>query len=311
VAALGDGLEARLAGWRRNVGGPVSLDLARQDESQRAAASTGLAVLSWNVWMGRGRLLEVAGRLRSGDLGLPADLAPVLLVQEAFRQDDSVPERSNGFAARELVTRLRPRQDVVEVARRLEWNLRYVPSMRNGAERSDRGNAILTPLPLGEGDGVELPFALQRRVAVGATATVGGRPLRLVSVHLDPRGPVGYKWLGAAARGAQMAHLLAGLEDSTVILGADLNLGRGRAERAWRLLVEHGFEHGVPAVTPAWRHTYHSLPRLVIDYLLVRNRAGAARSAVVRRVDEDPRDRGPNVFGSDHHPLLARIDLAP
>jgi endonuclease/exonuclease/phosphatase (EEP) superfamily protein YafD len=31
----------------------------------------------------------------------------------------------------------------------------------------------------------------------------------------------------------------------------------------------------------------------------------------VRRVDEDPRDRGPDVFGSDHHPLLARIDIAP
>jgi endonuclease/exonuclease/phosphatase family metal-dependent hydrolase len=62
---------------------------------------------------------------------------------------------------------------------------------------------------------------------------------------------------------------------------------------------------------PTWRHTYHSLPRLVIDYILVRDRAGVVRSARVRRVDEDPSDRGPNVFGSDHHPLLARIDLLP
>ena len=310
VGALGEGLEARLAGWRRNVGEPVSLDLASAEEARRAAAATRLAVVSWNVWMGRGQLLELVERLRTGALGVTGSATPVLLIQEAFRQDHTIPARSNGFAARELVTRLRPRQDVVEVARSLGWNLRYVPSMRNGPERSDRGNAILTPLPLGPARAIELPFALQRRVAVGASLTVAGHDVRLLSAHLDPRGPVGYKWLGAAARGHQMEHMLADLEDPTVVLGADLNLGRGRAERAWRLLAEHGFEHGVPPVLPSWRHTYHSLPRLVIDYLLVRNRAGAIRSSVVRRVDEDPADRGPNVFGSDHHPLLSLIELA-
>jgi endonuclease/exonuclease/phosphatase family metal-dependent hydrolase len=260
--------------------------------------------------MGRGRILELVDRLGAGTLGVPGDLPPVLLIQEAFRQDDTIPARSNGFAARELVTRVRPRQDIVDVARRLRWNLRYVPSMRNGGERSDRGNAILTPLPLGAAQEIELPFALQRRVAVGATTTIAGLEVRLLSAHLDPRGPVGYKWLGAAARGHQMDHLLADLEDPTVVLGADLNLGRGRAERAWRLLVEHGFEHGIPPVLPTWRHTYHSLPRLVIDYLLVRNFAGAIRSVLVRRVDEDPADRGPTVFGSDHHPLLALVEPA-
>jgi endonuclease/exonuclease/phosphatase family metal-dependent hydrolase len=292
------------------VGEPVSLDPGSADESRRAAAATRLAVVSWNVWMGRGRLLELVERIRSGSFGVPGDLTPVLLLQEAFRQDDTVPARSNGFAARELVTRLRPIQDVVEVAGALGWSLRYVPSMRNGPARSDRGNAILTPLQLGPADGIELPFALQRRVAVAATVTVGGHAIRLLSAHLDPRGPVGYKWLGAAARGRQMEHLLAGLEDPTVVLGADLNLGRGRGERAWRLLVEQGFAHGIPPVLPSWRHTYHSLPRLVIDYLLVRNRAGAIRSSAVRRLDEDPADRGPTVFGSDHHPLLALIELA-
>jgi endonuclease/exonuclease/phosphatase family metal-dependent hydrolase len=310
VAAHGDGLEARLAGWRQNVGDPVTLDLASAETSRRAAEAGRLAIASWNVWMGRGRVLELVDRLRAGALGIPGDLTPVLLLQEAFRQDDTVPARSNGFAARELVTRLRPRQDVVEVARRLKWNLRYVPSMRNGPKRSDRGNAILTPLPLGEAQEVELPFALQRRVAVGAMTTIAGHTVRLLSAHLDPRGPIGYKWLGAAARGRQVEHLLAGLEDPTVVLGADLNLGRGRAERAWRLLVEHDFVHGVPPALPSWRHTYHALPRLVIDYLLVRNRADAIRSLVVRRVDEDPADRGPNVLGSDHHPLLAVVELA-
>jgi len=67
----------------------------------------------------------------------------------------------------------------------------------------------------------------------------------------------------------------------------------------------------VPPVLPSWRHTFHALPRLVLDYLLVRDRAGAVARADVERLDEDPSDRGPTVFGSDHHPLLARMALRP
>jgi hypothetical protein len=35
------------------------------------------------------------------------------------------------------------------------------------------------------------------------------------------------------------------------------------------------------------------------------------RRARIERLDQDPADRGPVVFGSDHHPLLARIDFNP
>jgi endonuclease/exonuclease/phosphatase family metal-dependent hydrolase len=77
------------------------------------------------------------------------------------------------------------------------------------------------------------------------------------------------------------------------------------------LLAESGFTFEVPASTPAWRHTFHALPRLVLDYVLVRNDRGVVRQARVRRLDEHPLDRGARVFGSDHHPLLARIDLQP
>ena len=114
----------------------------------------------------------------------------------------------------------------------------------------------------------------------------------------------------AAGRAVQVRHLLTALDEDTVVLGADLNLGRGRAEPAWRSLQEAGFRFGVPPRLPAWRHTYHALPRLVIDYILIRDRAGAVPAARIHRLDEDPADRGPTVFGSDHHPLLARIDLA-
>jgi hypothetical protein len=33
------------------------------------------------------------------------------------------------------------------------------------------------------------------------------------------------------------------------------------------------------------------------------------RHATVERLDEHPQDRGPTVFGSDHHPLVARLEL--
>jgi len=301
--------DQRLANWRANVGGSVALE---PPAVSLASGHLSLLVLSWNVWVGRGRLIELVGRLRDGAFtGLGADpaLPLVILLQEAFRTDASVPERSNGWAPREVVTRVRPREDVVEAARRLGLHLRYAPSMRNGAERTDRGNAILSTLPLGDAAAVELPFEYQRRAAVVATLDLGPRPIRLASAHLDPRGPVGHKWLGAAGRAVQMRHLLEALSDDTVVLGADLNLGRGRAEPAWRSLQEAGFRFGVPPVLPGWRHTYHALPRLVLDYIMVRDRRGVVAAARVHRLDEDAADRGPTVFGSDHHPLLARIDL--
>jgi endonuclease/exonuclease/phosphatase family metal-dependent hydrolase len=131
----------------------------------------------------------------------------------------------------------------------------------------------------------------------------------MVSAHLDPRGPPGHRWLGAAGRAVQAQHLLTSLRHDTVVLGADLNLGRGRYERAWRVLRDAGFSSGIPAAFPTWRHTFHGMPRLVLDYLLLRDAAGVVKHARVHRLDEHPRDRGPLVFGSDHHPLLARVDL--
>jgi endonuclease/exonuclease/phosphatase family metal-dependent hydrolase len=271
-----------------------------------------LAILSWNVWIGRGRLGELITKVRDGafaSLEIEPDLPLVVLVQEALRSDESVPTRSNGLAAREALSVASAREDIVEVARRFGLHLRYVPSMRNAGGRSDRGNAILSTLPLSDARGIELPLILQRRVALTASVAAGAHRLSLISAHLEPRGPVGYKWLGAAGRAQQVRHLLDRLEDDSMILGADLNLGRGRAEPTWRSLTEAGFAFGIPGGLPAWRHTYHALPRLVLDYILVRDRVGVFARVQVHRLDEHPADRGTTVFGSDHHPLLARVEL--
>jgi endonuclease/exonuclease/phosphatase family metal-dependent hydrolase len=304
--------ELRLERWRRNVGSPVVLDLAGPEQQSDQTEQHSLVVLSWNVWIGRGRLREVVGRIRNGDLahhGADPAAPLVILLQEAYRSDASIPPEPDGAAGRLLVAGMGLQEDVTEAAAALGLNLRYAPSMRNGGFQSDRGNAVLSTLPLEEARAIELPLVLQRRVAVSATVEVGGRRIRLVSAHLDPRGPPGHRWLGSAGRALQAQHLLGSVKDDTVVLGADLNLGRGRYERAWRLLGQAGFTFGVPPAAPTWRHTFHAIPRLVLDYLLVRDRSGMIREARVHRLDEHPRDRGPRVFGSDHHPLIARIEL--
>jgi endonuclease/exonuclease/phosphatase family metal-dependent hydrolase len=303
------GLEGRdrLEAWRANVGEPVALDAA-----PRAGIGDvrGIGLISWNCWIGRGRIGEVVQRVRA-----TTDSPLVICLQEAYRADASVPERRGGRAARRAAGGFSPlareRADIVETAAALGLNLRYVPSMRNGSEPTDRGNAILSDLPLGDALAFELPMVLQRRVPVVVTLPLSGGPLHVAAAHLDPRGPPGYAWLGVAGRAAQTEYLLQQLPGDLVVLAADLNLGRGRRERSWRLLHEAGFATGIPPATPSWRHTFHALPRLVLDYVLVRDRLGRLTRAVVERLDEDPRDRGPTVFGSDHHPLFARVDLHP
>jgi endonuclease/exonuclease/phosphatase family metal-dependent hydrolase len=300
------GLEGRdrLAAWRSNVGEPVALDLA-PPAAARAVAS--LAILSWNLWIGRGRLTEVVGRVRE-----MTDAPLVVLAQEAFRADHSVPHRSVARrAAGGFPPRVVPRADIAELAATLRLNLRYVPSMRNGTGASDRGNAILSDLPLAQVRGFELPFVLQRRVPLVASLSTADGTIQIVNAHLDPRGPAGARVVGGEGRARQTRYLLDRLADTLTVLGADLNVSRGKRERAWRLLHHAGFTTGVPAVRQPWRHTFHALPRLVLDYLLLRDEAGRVAAASVERLDEHPRDRGATVFGSDHHPLLARIELGP
>ena len=288
-------------------------------QPRRDALPPRLVILSWNVWVGRGRLTDVVGRLRDGayePLGAPAAAPLAVLVQEAFRADPSVPAVSNAWGPRDRPRDFRPEEDIVQVARALRLDLRYAPSMRNGSHRSDRGNAILSTWPLEDATAFELPFMSQRRVVVGATlrGPAPGTRLRVYSGHLDPWGAVGRDWLGLAGRREQARELLQRIQaetdrDSPVVLGADLNLSRGRREPAYRLLLAAGFTCGVPHRNPGWRHTYHMVPRLSIDYLLFRAGGDTIASAAVHRLNEHPRDAGPFVFGSDHHPLLAVVEI--
>ena len=268
-----------------------------------------MLVLAWNVWIGRGRLDQLVTRLRA-EHALPL----VVLVQEAYRSDETIPRHATAYAASDFSQRSFPELDVAALARQLGMYLRYVPSMRNGAHRSDRGNAILSTVPLEATHAWELPFSYQRRVAIAASVNLAsGRALRICSAHLDPRGGSARDLLGVLGRGAQAQAVLDQLEadGSPVLLGADLNLARGRRERAYRVFADAGYRHGVPERAPAWAHTYHRMPRLLLDWMLVRDPRGNIAGLEIERVDEEPSDRGPYVFGSDHHPLLARLTFSP
>lgn len=300
-----------LLGWRANVGDHVALDLA--DPDQRPGRM--LVVLSWNAWIGRGDIARVVARVRDGEYaeaGFPGDAPFVALIQEAYRSGDSIPAQSNGFMARDFSRRGEHEHEIVAVARELALNLRYAPSMRNGVARSDRGNAILASLPLHDAIATELPFSMQRRVVVSASVLIGAARLRLHSAHFDPRGRGARDLFGFAGRLRQAHELIRMLHagpNGPHLLGADLNLARQRAEPAFRALREAGFATGVPPQPISWRHTYHRLPRLLLDWILLAAPRGIARFEV-RRIDEDSRDAGPYVFGSDHHPLLARLEFS-
>ncbi len=309
-----EGTDLPLAGWRHNVGEPLSLDLAGEDSGLQRS----LVVLSWNVWIGRGDIVRVITRIRQGEYaeqGIPGDLPFVALLQEAYRAGDTVPPESNSFHARDFSLRAIHREhEIRAIAGALELNLRYAPSMRNGVHQSDRGNAVLSDLPLVGAFAQELPFVLQRRVAVGATVRLGERLVHLHSAHLDPRGGTARDLFGIVGREQQASALLAEMQSDAAairVLGADLNLVRQRREPAFRALMEAGFVTGIPDPSLRWTHTFHRSPRLILDWLMVRDRTEAVAGMQAIRLDENPQDRGPYVFGSDHHPLLCRIDFHP
>ena len=270
----------RLEDWCGAVGPPAGVAgqaLPRDDGRP-------LLLVSWNMAVGVGRLdhlLSYVRRVHQRDT--PAHL--VLLLQEAFRADD-VPATCAGEArrARRLGTDRPDRRDILAMARALGLNAVYVPSMRNGrdcleAPLEDRGNAILSTLPLEDVAAIELPLARQRRVAVAATIHHRGRRLTVVSAHFDA--------LRRHRRQAQALGLARELLawEGAVIVGGDFNAGP--ADRGLGALARHFPEVDcAPGATHAsgWRPDRifaRDLPSIVPC------RIGAERA------------------GSDHHPLVA------
>jgi endonuclease/exonuclease/phosphatase family metal-dependent hydrolase len=283
---------------------------ALNTEALALSGAHDLTVISWNGNVDGGDLAGLVTALREGRLtdGRPVGDFVVLL-QEAFRAGPSVPRELEAQA--EAASRIdeHPKtgsHDIVAAARALGLSLYYVPSMRNGRDpvdglAEDRGNAILSTLPLADFTAMELPFERQRRVAISATVRLpradgASWKFRLASAHLDATASVKRLRLFASGVRARQARQLASAldDDVSTILGADLNTwAGGAAESAYRLLTS-AFPQ---TLAPAWRAT--SDAGFLLDYVLLR--LPDVWRAETRRLESR--------FGSDHHPLIAELSM--
>lgn len=269
-----------------------------------AASGVGVddvAIVTWNVHAGAGDLTALVAAVRAGFAGLPPRRHIVLILQEANRAGTLVPARipAGVRVPRAVRTAGATRGDVVASARALSMHLVYIPSMRNGRHGpsgpEDRGNAILSTLPLSDVAAIELPVSRDRRVSVAATVSgedAGGRwRLRLVSVHLDTVGTWRNLYVFSShLRARQAGRLIDVVRDvDAVVIGADMNSwSEGPAEAAVAL-----FRRAFPDTpAPRWQPTFQAMWRL--DYLFFR--VPKPWRVAVRRLDSP--------FGSDHHPVV-------
>lgn len=268
-----------------------------------AAPTSRLVLISWNVHVGGGDVAALVRDLRSGRLTAGDPLPFVLLLQEAFRARDDVPEIRDEQAVPPRINARPPsgrRVSMPDLAKQLGVHALYVPSMRNGRaggdEREDRGCAILSTLALNDLHAIELPFERQRRVALAARIAdvAGDDDLWVVNVHLENRTGPRRVWLEAPLARERQARALVKkfLPDGPAVLGGDLNTWASN-EPTIELLKEI-FD------TPVGDDRRTTLPGVGrIDYLLARLPRGWAMTT--QRLDSQ--------YGSDHYPVLGILTL--
>jgi endonuclease/exonuclease/phosphatase family metal-dependent hydrolase len=284
----------RLDSWCAGVGDAAIHQLATTTPAGPMGIED-ITFVSWNVHVGSGDIRTFVRDLREGRHtdGRKVERY-VLMLQEVVRTD-GVPAFAEGAsgASRIAAHGAAGSTDIVQTARELDLWLIYVPSMRNGESasqpREDRGNAILSTLPLSDPVAVELPGERQRRVAILAKVA----SISVGAVHLDAlggRGRLAVFWT-PWMRHVQLRSMQSQLPEGPLVLGADLNTWHGRDELAVRFLNRLA------------RDTDVSINRVglgirVLDYLFFR--AGGNRRAHYRQIE--------NRYGSDHRPLVGWVE---
>ena len=272
-----------------------------------------VAVVAWNLHVGGGDLRRLVDDVRSGALTGGRRVEHfVLLLQEAFREDDTVPAFDPGLPQGGGVFSAPPggeRRDVIAQAEELGLAVFYAPSMRNGEGRGDdspedRGNAILSTLPLDDPLAIELPVARQRRVAVAARVRAGpdtDHRFLAVSVHLE-NDAAGFA-RDEQARLDQTIALLQGIPDDDIaVAGGDFNTWARGPEEALVDAMRRDFPD-TPPFPPG--HTYvraYGLVRRQLDYLFFR---------FPERVADLSITRVPDPYASDHFPMVGWVVLPP
>ncbi len=306
-----EGRDIELASrWCATVGPPV-LRLAPDGDFADWTAILDLHVLSWNMHVGAGDLYalledEVGLDCRVGGRPAPPPATPfVVLVQEAWRHSEAMPGAVDRSVVPWTVDPDRSASgghDVVSIAERCGLALVYVPSARNGPDtgerpKEDKGNAILSSLPLSAPIALDLPFEAGRKVAVAASVRApGGERLRVVSVHLDVASTlVRTLTSGNQTRARQAAGLIDGLRkaerdgplNAITVVGGDFNTWVANESALKRM--REAFPHSPEwDGLPTWRP--FSFP---VDHMFFRR--GPFENVTVtqyRRLDRH--------YGSDH-----------
>jgi len=292
--------------WCAAVGPPLIETAPESDE-----AIDSLVVVTWNTHVGGGSLGYFIRQLRTGVLtaGRPVNHF-VILLQETFRTGYEVPAKlpEGGLYADEIfpARELGVRRDVRRVAREEGLHAFYAPSMRNGVDKDppeDRGNAILSTLPLVDYTVWELPLRYQRRVSIGAVVageTTDGRPWRLslVNVHLANRsGMRSLVHSFTRVRTHQTEFVLDNLPfTGAAVLGGDLNTWLGEREEPAVRMIQQSFTEPKSAPSHGTLKFGAVLERQT-DFLFFRLPDGWR--ARYRRIE--------GTYGSDHYPLLGWV----
>lgn len=312
--------DVRLASsWCATVGGPV---LISNPEGSFPAweRGTGLEVVTWNMQINGGD----AFRFLRDELGLDCTAdrprleggrAPfVALLQETWRRSDDLPFVESGANVPWTIDEEHGRDeeaDIVEVARRCGLALVYVPSARNGPDtggrpREDKGNAVLSTLPLSTPLGIDLPLEGGRKVAVAATVHApGGERVRLVTVHLDVASTLIRSLVsGNQTRTRQATGVIDALDEAerdgphtpVVVVGGDMNTWAGN-ETALKVMWQ-----AFPD-SPSWDGlgTRGAFPPDHIFFRGSGNRAFTVEQ--YRRIDD--------TYFSDHNGRRLRLRYAP
>jgi endonuclease/exonuclease/phosphatase family metal-dependent hydrolase len=309
--------------WCETLGPPTIIPQPHQ--SLRSSPTDTIVFGTWNIWVGGGDLKDfLASELAlacdaAGPQPLPGFKPFVLLLQEAHQRSTLVPKVPKDAP---IPWRTGPEKrgpdamDVIGVAESCGLALAYVPSSRNGWESDgawgeDKGNAILSSLPLNDVVAIELPFEAGRKVAVGAEIRLPSDPgappgpqspleISVVSVHLDVASTLvrtlktGNRTRERQAEGLLEALELHGWGTGPSVVGGDFNTWSSR-DAALKAMVR-SYPQSPPVTSQTTRGPFPT------DHVFFRAGAAGPFSLVPSsyRALEDP-------YGSDHQARLLRI----